>query len=740
MINNHFQNKFQIMSYKPHLSKKTPNYSINCIAISVAFAFSSNSIFAANSLEKVTNVLPMLSLQAQGNWLENASAEKIQQHAGARTIIDRKYLDETATTTIKDALKKIPGVQVQDNAGTAGSDLSLSFGVRGLSSRFSPRSTVLIDGIPLAFAPYGQPQLSLAPSSLGNIDSIDVIRGAGSVRFGPQNVGGIINFNTRAIPEHPQASIGLSTEFSKNGNVKLFPNVFLGGTLDNGLGLALLYSGTQGDGYRDQNDHNNINDIMLKTQYNFTDQDKIEANIHRYDAKSDMPGGLTTAEFQQNSNQSTRDYDYFKGHRTDASIQYSHTDDINTYEILAYHTDTFRDAVMEKINDADINKRQLRNAPRSYKVTAFEPRFSHTYPIGSSQNEISVGYRYLIEESQEYIGRSAWYNQGSAPLAVGGFSSADGETTAHSVYIDNRTDLGAWSITPGVRFESIKTKENFYKLNSNDSIHNSVNTDIKSNELLPNLSVLYKFNDALNIFANYGISFGPQQYSQMAKIDGNQAVSQTNGLSPEKAKNYEIGLHYLSDALSAELTAFYIDFDQELLRINNAGQESWTNLGATKHQGVEAGLRYDLGSLYDVLEGLNLYSNLTYTDATAAAGPRKGKDLSYYSNWVSNLGIAYTFNHWTLNSDLFAQSKQIAPHSNGSITEVASGMYGRIPGYALVSVRAQYDFAETLKGLKVGVAVKNLFDQHYFTRSSDANGGKFAGQPRTVLLQTSFDF
>ncbi|WP_437339662.1 hypothetical protein, partial [Klebsiella pneumoniae] len=36
------------------------------------------------------------------------------------------------------------------------------------------RSTVLMDGIPVPFAPYGQPQLSLAPVSLGNMDAIDV--------------------------------------------------------------------------------------------------------------------------------------------------------------------------------------------------------------------------------------------------------------------------------------------------------------------------------------------------------------------------------------------------------------------------------------------------------------------------------------------------------------------------------------------------------------------------------------
>jgi Fe(3+) dicitrate transport protein len=58
-----------------------------------------------------------------------------------------------------------------------------------------------MDGIPVPFAPYGQPQLSLAPVSLGNMDAVDVVRGAGAVRYGPQNVGGVVNFVTRAIPQ-----------------------------------------------------------------------------------------------------------------------------------------------------------------------------------------------------------------------------------------------------------------------------------------------------------------------------------------------------------------------------------------------------------------------------------------------------------------------------------------------------------------------------------------------------------
>ncbi len=121
-----------------------------------------------------------------------------------------------------------------------------------------------------------------------------MVRGAGSVRFGPQNVGGIINFATRAIPQEFAGNVSLTTEYaSGTDQVKYSPNLFVGGTLDNGLGLALLYSGTKGDGYREANNKTDIDDVMLKTAYQITDADAIALNLHHYEGYGEMPEGLT---------------------------------------------------------------------------------------------------------------------------------------------------------------------------------------------------------------------------------------------------------------------------------------------------------------------------------------------------------------------------------------------------------------------------------------------------------------
>ena len=549
------------------------------------------------------NVLPTIKLEAQGNWLEDANAEKVQKHAGARTIITRNRLDEVAATSIKDALKQVPGVQVQENNGTGGSDVSLNIGVRGLASRLSPRSTVLLDGVPLSFAPYGQPQLSLAPVSLGNIESVDVVRGAGSVRFGPQNVGGIINFATRAIPQEFAGNVSLTTEYaSGTDQVKYSPNLFVGGTLDNGLDLALLYSGTKGDGYREANNKTDIDDVMLKTAYQITDADAIALNLHHYEGYGEMPEGLTAEKYAQNPYQSNKSRNYFSGRRSDVSFRYTHQDEKNNFELLTYYIDSFRTSDLE--TDLSATTSRMDTSPRDYKVFAIEPRWSRAYQLGSSNSEFTIGYRYLDEDSSEFSGRSSTYALNAPVTEIKARTTSEGGTKAYAIYADNRFDLGNWVITPGLRFESIETHNNFTAYNQGVVV-NTVSPKIDSDEFLPSLSVMYKATDNWNIFANAGVSFGPQQYNQLARLEGGVAQSTTDGLHPEKSNNYEIGTKYLGNGLNAELTAFYLDFKKELILERDAQNNGiWTDLGGTSHKGVELGLAYDFAYLTDALEGL----------------------------------------------------------------------------------------------------------------------------------------
>nr|WP_256357892.1 TonB-dependent receptor [Pseudomonas sp. PDM28] len=692
--------------------------------------------------------LGVTDIKVVGDWLDDADAALVQNHPGARTVVRREAMVEQGAMNVGEVLKRVPGVQVQDANGTGGSDISLNVGVRGLTSRLSPRSTVLIDGIPAAFAPYGQPQLSMAPISSGNLDSIDVVRGAGSVRYGPQNVGGVINFVTRAIPEQASAEIGTTLETSQHGGWKHIDTAFMGGTADNGMGVALLYSGVNGNGYRESNNGNDIDDVILKTHWAPTDVDDFSLNFHYYDAKADMPGGLTQAQYDADPFQSVRDYDSFSGRRKDVSFKWARQiDDRTQAEVLTYYTDSFRGSTI-----ASRDLTTLNSYPRSYYTFGIEPRVSHVFDVGPTTQEVSVGYRYLKEAMHEEASRVALVN--NEPVVRPGadghvYQDRTGGTEANSVYVDNKIDVGNWTVTPGIRFEHINT--DWHDRPVLDNAGKPVpekKRSIESNEPLPALSVMYHMSEAWKLFANYETSFGALQYFQLGQ--GGIGNEPANGLQPEKAKTYEIGTRYNDDVWGAEVTLFYIDFDDELQYISN--DVGWTNLGATKHQGIETSVHYDLAALDPRLDGLTANAGFTYTRATyeGEIPGFKGRDLPFYSRQVATAGLRYDINRWTWNLDAFAQSKQRSPgtgvNADGSfngnyITEgSADGQFGDIPGYVTWNVRSGYDFGPQVSNLKLGAGVKNIFDKQYFTRSSDNNSGIYVGAPRTFFVQASVGF
>jgi Fe(3+) dicitrate transport protein len=252
---------------------------------------------------------------------------------------------------------------------------------------------------------------------------------------------------------------------------------------------------------------------------------------------------------------------------------------------------------------------------------------------------------------------------------------------------------------------------------------------------------MYHLSDSWKLFANANTSFGSLQYFQLTR--GGSGGQPAPGLEPEKAKTYEIGTRYDDTVVKAELTAFYIDFNNQLQYINNT--IGWTSLGATKHKGVELALSYDLSEMTHALDGASVYSSYTYTKATAVNGAFADKDLPFYSRQVFTVGTRYEVGNWVWNVDGYAQSKQRSPGSadsgNGYITdESADGQYGDIMGYMTWNARGEYDFGPRWSHLKVGAGIKNLFDERYFTRSTDNNSGKYVGEPRTYFVQASLAF
>jgi len=153
---------------------------------------------------------------------------------------------------VEDALRLVPGVRVQDESGTG---ILPNIGVRGLDPRRSQRTLVLVDGIPIALAPYGQTGLSLFPLTMQTVESIDVARGGVAVRYGPNNVGGVINFVSKPIPETFSTTLKEAlTIASETGNVLTDSYLRVGGFVNDRLGLQFQANTVLGDSFRAHSD------------------------------------------------------------------------------------------------------------------------------------------------------------------------------------------------------------------------------------------------------------------------------------------------------------------------------------------------------------------------------------------------------------------------------------------------------------------------------------------------------
>jgi len=96
---------------------------------------------------------------------------------------------------IADAFRRAPGVfAIFDE------DEGRYVGIRGLNPTRSSKVLLLEDGIPLSFAPYGD-NASYYHPPIERFSSLEVLKGAAQVRFGPQTIGGAINYITPEVPD-----------------------------------------------------------------------------------------------------------------------------------------------------------------------------------------------------------------------------------------------------------------------------------------------------------------------------------------------------------------------------------------------------------------------------------------------------------------------------------------------------------------------------------------------------------
>ena len=163
--------------------------------------------------------------------------EKLSEAAAAVYVVTRDDIRRIGATSIPEALRLVPGVDV---AQTDPNRWAVS--IRGFNGQFANKLLVLIDGRSVYTPIFSGVYWEYFDYLMADIERIEVIRGPGATLWGTNAVNGVINIITRDAGANPGGSLSVSL-----GNEYQDANIRQGGQISDNAQLRAYAKGKQID-------------------------------------------------------------------------------------------------------------------------------------------------------------------------------------------------------------------------------------------------------------------------------------------------------------------------------------------------------------------------------------------------------------------------------------------------------------------------------------------------------------
>ena len=660
---------------------------------------------------------------------------------GSFESIDRTTLDTTHPPTTSEALRKVTGVTVRDEEGFG---LRPNIGIRGLNPTRSSKVLLLEDGIPLAFAPYGD-NASYYHPPIERFDAIEVLKGAGQIAYGPSTVGGVINYVTPPPPVRPT---GVATVSGGTGSYLNASASF--GTTRGRFGVLVDGLRKAGDGSR-ANTHSDLNDLNVKFMGVLSPSHVLTVKTNYYGEDSQVTySGLREDEYIADPRQNPFLNDAFSGDRVGLSAAYNASFGSRIlFTSTAYFSRFARDWWRQSSNSAQRpndsgdpacggmanlltvcgNEGRLRR----YTTAGVEARARINTRLGSTD----VGGR-LHDEVQ-----NRRQENGAAPTARSGALVENNQRLANALsgFVQHRVGFGRATVTPGVRIEYMR----FSRTNRLADNGRGVNGRTELTEAVPGIGATFAVSDGALLFAGVHRGFAPPRVEDV--------ISNTGGLvdlDAERSWNAEVGIRARPvSALRLDATWFRMDYENQIVPATLAGGvgATLTNGGATLHQGFEVSGRVELQSFRSTPHGASLRVAYTFLPEARFTGTRFSSISGFATTSVSGNRLPYAPEHLVTatigyatarRADAFVEavavSRQFSDDLN-SIAPSADGQRGPIPGW--VTWNAGLNVRTWAARVTVFAAAYNLLDRTFIV---DRSRGILPNPPRRVQVGTRITF
>lgn len=626
------------------------------------------------------------------------------------TILGSADISSIGTTvSIEDALRKVPGLFINNRYNFAQGE---RISIRGLGSRsqFGVRNIkLLLDGLPLTFAD-GQSQLNTV--EMGSIGMIEVLRGPSASLYGNAS-GGVIYLHSQY---EDSAALQITPKILAGSNGLQKRQLQIGGS-SGGFHYIVTGSETLYEGFREFSTAHWYNLTSL-LRYDISDSSTISLLLYLHSTPYAFnPGGMSKEELETDRTatrlavrKSGAGKDVQQGQ---AGIQYStsfggrHHVDISVFGILR----TLYNPIFGRLIDLDRRAGGIRSI------------YTLEVPSRSSLLRLSAGFdaEFQSDTRMEYANLGISDDMASHP------PDADVLTAVKkgNLLTNQRENINTgglfsrlslltekWLFSLGGRFDA-------YTFRVDDHLTSTQSGSVSFSRFSPSAGIVHYVSPTVHLYSNISTAFQTPSANELGNTPSGGGFN--TELRPETLLGMETGVRLFFSRLSIEATGFIFTTHNQIIPYQvstNSEVTYYRNAGATRNAGAELSL------LFQPVEGLRVRMQYTYMHYVFTDYQRQddngtvqlqGKTVPGVPSHQAFAGINYDHPNG-LSAELNAQwvGSYYANDDNGSPDGKPDVQdLFRNPSYVVLDTRVGYKIAWTSWALSLFGGINNLFDLTY---------------------------
>lgn len=600
-------------------------------------------------------------------------------------------LPVTSTNNYRQALSQTPGLANAEVGNEAFSSLSS----RGLGD---PHETfniqTLMDGLPISADMYGYPANYFTPP-FQMIDKIEFLRGGSALLYGPQ-IGGALNY----ISRRPNPSAPFSGRVGLIGGSFKSINSYneISGTKNN-TAYHVALNRRQSDGLRDRNSSfvAQFGQGFVEQKLNNNDRIWLRANI--YSGEHETAGGLAlnsgtdVYSFKDQRFKNPLGHDSLDIKRFSAATGWKRKKGTSEFQFTVFGGVLNRDSFSQNRGTAPTGFGAIFNGTtnsiqrQDFHTIAADIRYLKHWELAGADQTFTAGtlLYHLDSPYRQEQGSSAGASSGTLQRRL------IRQSITNSLFAENRTSVGNWTITPGIRVENLRQViDEKYRSGSSTLRHE----DRTNNVPLLGLGVTYMLNDEWELFANASEAYTPVTFANAVPTGVTDTIS--DDIKESHSDTQEVGVRGETKAWRVDVSAFQVYYANLFGRSGT----KFINTGAGLNRGVEAAAQWR------AFEFVDLYANTMLLNAKFTNGPNDGKTPQYAPDFLTRAGIIVRPNE----KDKYALMGTWVDQQYGDDSNTDDF---HIPGYEVLD----FTFEKNLfSSVQLVGGVNNLLDKKYYAR------------------------